>query len=58
MDCLQIDWGNVMADCTFERDEFYESIQAPKWIDFTAPLAPVDDDEWFCGSASGICLSS
>ncbi|MCO5592042.1 hypothetical protein L7F22_046036 [Adiantum nelumboides] len=49
MECLQIDWKNL--DHTFERDDFYESIQAPKWIDFTAPLQHVDDHEWFCGKA-------
>eukprot|EP00250_Pteridium_aquilinum_P020511 c24840_g2_i1 orf=728-3208(+) len=49
MECLQFDWKNI--DDTFERDEFYENIQAPKWIDFTAPVAPADDHEWFCGKA-------
>eukprot|EP00250_Pteridium_aquilinum_P020510 c24840_g1_i1 orf=472-2889(+) len=47
MECLQIDWKNI--DATYEKDEFYESIQAPKWIDFTVPLQPVDDHAWFCG---------
>lgn len=47
MECLQIDWKNI--DDTFEKDEFYENIQAPKWIDFTIPLQPVDDHAWFCG---------
>jgi hypothetical protein len=53
MDCLQIDWANVAREDTFVRDEFYESIQAPKWIDFTAPLGPVDDNEWFSANAFG-----
>jgi hypothetical protein len=53
MDCLQIDWADVAREDAFVRDEFYESIQAPKWIDFTAPLEPVDDHEWFGGNASG-----
>ena len=36
---------------TFLKDEFYENIQAPKWIDFDLPEAPVDDHEWFCKRA-------
>ena len=49
MDCLQIDWDNI--DHTFVRDEFYENIQAPKWIDFNAPFQPIDDFEWFCAKS-------
>ena len=36
---------------TFLKDDFYENIQAPKWIDFELPEAPVDDHEWFCRRA-------
>ncbi|KAH7446025.1 hypothetical protein KP509_01G033400 [Ceratopteris richardii] len=46
MECFRIDWKNI--DTRYEREEFYENIQAPKWIDFSAPLQPVDDHEWFC----------
>lgn len=35
----------------FVKDEFYESIQAPKWLDFDLPEEPVDDHEWFCKRA-------
>ncbi|MCO5558840.1 hypothetical protein L7F22_012428 [Adiantum nelumboides] len=47
MDCLPLDWKCI--DGSFEKDDFYETIQAPKWIDFTAPVQPVDDHAWFCG---------
>ncbi|KAG0576397.1 hypothetical protein KC19_5G077300 [Ceratodon purpureus] len=32
---------------SFEPDEFYESFQAPKFHDFTAPEEPIDPDEFF-----------
>ncbi|KAH7437411.1 hypothetical protein KP509_05G069800 [Ceratopteris richardii] len=32
----------------FVKDDFYESIEAPMWIDFDSPEEPVDDEEWFC----------
>ncbi|KAI5055914.1 hypothetical protein GOP47_0029435 [Adiantum capillus-veneris] len=35
----------------FVKDEFYEGIQAPKWMDFDLPEEPVDDHEWFCRRA-------
>ncbi|KAI5068528.1 hypothetical protein GOP47_0016873 [Adiantum capillus-veneris] len=47
MDCFPLDWKCI--DGSFEKDDFYETIQAPKWIDFSAPLQPVDDHAWFCG---------
>ncbi|KAH9302067.1 hypothetical protein KI387_013650, partial [Taxus chinensis] len=46
MDVLNIDWKNI--DSRFERDDFYEDIRAPKWLDFLALEEPVDDDAWFC----------
>ncbi|XP_057849576.1 uncharacterized protein LOC131060387 isoform X1 [Cryptomeria japonica] len=46
MDVLNIDWKNI--DSRFVRDEFYENIRAPKWLDFLALEEPVDDDAWFC----------
>ncbi|GLJ14137.1 hypothetical protein SUGI_0226900 [Cryptomeria japonica] len=36
---------------TFVKEEFYESIQAPRWIDFTLPVPQeplIDDNAWFC----------
>ena len=30
-------------------DDFYEKIEAPKFVDFTAPdNRPIDDHYWFC----------
>ncbi|ERN11772.1 uncharacterized protein LOC18439974 [Amborella trichopoda] len=47
MEVLEIDWKNI--DSRFVRDEMYESIKAPKWVDFLEPDESVDDDEaWFC----------
>lgn len=46
MEVLDIDWKNI--DSRFVKDEFYEGIRAPKWLDFLAPEEPVDDDAWFC----------
>ncbi|KZV47247.1 hypothetical protein F511_07670 [Dorcoceras hygrometricum] len=46
MDVGVIDWKNV--DSRFERDEMYELINAPKWIDFLTSEDPVDDEAWFC----------
>eukprot|EP00250_Pteridium_aquilinum_P019680 c2452_g2_i1 orf=123-554(-) len=36
---------------SFVKDEFYESIQAPQWLDFDSPEPAVDDHEWFCKRA-------
>lgn len=46
MEVLDIDWKNI--DSRSVKDEFYEGIRAPKWLDFLAPEEPVDDDAWFC----------
>lgn len=46
MEVLDIDWKNI--DSRLVKDEFYEGIRAPKWLDFLAPEEPVDDDAWFC----------
>lgn len=46
MEVLDIDWKNI--DSRFVKDEFYEGIRAPKWLDFLAPEEAVDDDAWFC----------
>lgn len=45
MEVATIDW----KDSKFEKDELYEHINAPQWIDLSAPLHPDDDDDaWFC----------
>ncbi|MCO5609539.1 hypothetical protein L7F22_063768 [Adiantum nelumboides] len=41
----------------FVKDDFYESIQAPKWRDFDLPEEPVDDHEWFCRRAGLLQLT-
>ncbi|XP_073277281.1 uncharacterized protein [Primulina huaijiensis] len=46
MDVAIIDWKNV--DSRYVRDEMYELINAPKWIDFLASDVPLDDEAWFC----------
>ncbi|KAL0925943.1 hypothetical protein M5K25_004320 [Dendrobium thyrsiflorum] len=46
MEQTEIDWKNIVSD--YELDEAYEGINAPKWIDFSAPDAAVDDVAWFC----------
>ncbi|XP_043691138.1 DNA ligase 1 isoform X2 [Telopea speciosissima] len=48
MEPAKIDWKKV--DSRFVEDELYEHINAPKWIDFTAPEDYVDDEAWFCKS--------
>lgn len=35
----------------FVKDEFYESFEAPKFHDFTAPEEPIDPDAWFSAKA-------
>ncbi|KAL3832951.1 hypothetical protein ACJIZ3_007687 [Penstemon smallii] len=47
MEVAIIDWKNI--DSRFVKDEVYEHINAPKWVDFSNPLDdPVDDEAWFC----------
>ncbi|RZC83095.1 hypothetical protein C5167_045882 [Papaver somniferum] len=46
MEPASIDWKNVNS--IYVEDELYEHINAPKFIDFTAPDDPVDDEAWFC----------
>ncbi|XP_042515576.1 uncharacterized protein LOC122089893 isoform X2 [Macadamia integrifolia] len=46
MEPAKIDWKKV--DSRFVEDELYEHINAPRWIDFTAPEDYVDDEAWFC----------
>nr|GEZ56705.1 hypothetical protein [Tanacetum cinerariifolium] len=46
MDVATIDWN----DSKFEKDDIYEHINAPQWIDFNANHNPYlqHDDSWFC----------
>lgn len=46
MEVAIIDWKTI--DSRVVVDDLYEHINAPKWVDFTAPNDPVDDDAWFC----------
>ncbi|KAL0410753.1 UNVERIFIED_CONTAM: hypothetical protein Slati_3665000 [Sesamum latifolium] len=46
MEVAVIDWKSI--DTRFVEDELYEYINAPKWVDFSAPDDPVDDEAWFC----------
>ncbi|KAI3445018.1 hypothetical protein Pfo_001683 [Paulownia fortunei] len=46
MEVAIIDWKSI--ESRFVKDEVYEHINAPKWVDFSAPDDPVDDDAWFC----------
>ncbi|XP_038970242.1 uncharacterized protein LOC103723627 isoform X2 [Phoenix dactylifera] len=48
MENLRLDLMEESAD-TMEEDEFYEEIEAPKFVDFTAPdRSRPDDRSWFC----------
>ncbi|PIA48517.1 hypothetical protein AQUCO_01400833v1 [Aquilegia coerulea] len=46
MEPANIDWNNI--ESIFVVDELYENINAPKWVDFSAPDDYVDDEAWFC----------
>ncbi|OVA12260.1 hypothetical protein BVC80_1779g31 [Macleaya cordata] len=46
MEPANIDWKNIKS--IYIEDELFEHINAPKWIDFTAPEDKVDDEAWFC----------
>ncbi|KAL0374248.1 UNVERIFIED_CONTAM: hypothetical protein Sradi_3340500 [Sesamum radiatum] len=46
MEVAVIDWKSI--DTRFVEDELYEYINAPKWVDFSAPDDPDDDEAWFC----------
>ncbi|KAK8493687.1 hypothetical protein V6N13_025571 [Hibiscus sabdariffa] len=41
-----IDWNNI--DSVFQEDDAYENINAPNWVDLSAPSLTIDDDAWFC----------
>ncbi|CAI9764690.1 unnamed protein product [Fraxinus pennsylvanica] len=46
MEVAVIDWKNI--DSRFVKDEVYEHINAPQWIDFSVPDDTIDDEAWFC----------
>lgn len=47
MEVAIIDWKNI--DSKFVKDELYENLNAPKWVDLAAAADdPVDDEAWFC----------
>ncbi|TXG70462.1 hypothetical protein EZV62_005397 [Acer yangbiense] len=48
MEAENIDWSNI--ESTFEEDYTYENINAPRWVDLSAPTEPVNDDTWFCNT--------
>ncbi|KAK2994818.1 hypothetical protein RJ640_015777 [Escallonia rubra] len=46
MEVAVIDWKSL--DSKFVKDELYEHISAPQWVDLSAPGVSVDDEAWFC----------
>ncbi|KAL7204372.1 hypothetical protein ACSBR2_017449 [Camellia fascicularis] len=46
MEPAKIDWKSINS--VFVEDNLYEHINAPKWLDFSAPDQSVDDEAWFC----------
>ncbi|XP_058203568.1 uncharacterized protein LOC131317891 isoform X2 [Rhododendron vialii] len=46
MEPAKIDWETINS--VFVKDELFEHINAPQWVDFSAPDEPIDDDAWFC----------
>ncbi|XP_016432965.1 uncharacterized protein LOC107759515 [Nicotiana tabacum] len=46
MEIAIIDWKTI--DSRFVKDDLLEHFNAPQWVDFLVPDAPVDDDAWFC----------
>lgn len=46
MEHESIDWNNI--ESIFEEDDTYENINAPKWVDLSAPCETMDDEAWFC----------
>lgn len=46
MEVLAIDWENI--DSRFVRDDAYEGINAPKWVDFLALEDPTNEESFFC----------
>jgi hypothetical protein len=54
MESFEVDCGGRRCRESFETDEFYESIEAPKFYDFTAPEEPIDPEAWFNGNPGGM----
>ncbi|KAL3516509.1 hypothetical protein ACH5RR_023411 [Cinchona calisaya] len=46
MEVAVIDWKCL--DSRFVKDDIYENISAPQWVDFSAPDASIDVESWFC----------
>ncbi|XP_017700396.2 uncharacterized protein LOC103715933 [Phoenix dactylifera] len=47
MEPANIDWKTIESKCV--RDDIYEHINAPKWMDLAnLDASPVDDEAWFC----------
>ncbi|KAF8395858.1 hypothetical protein HHK36_019812 [Tetracentron sinense] len=46
MEPAKIDWNNI--ESRFVQDDLFEHINAPKWVDFSAPEESVNDEAWFC----------
>ncbi|CAK9164659.1 unnamed protein product [Ilex paraguariensis] len=46
MEVAIIDWKTINS--SFVKDDLYENINAPRWVDFEAPQESVDDEAWFC----------
>jgi hypothetical protein len=58
MESFELDCGGRSRE-SFETDEFYETIQAPKFHDFTAPEKEliIDPEAWFNGTNPGTSLN-
>ncbi|KAG9449495.1 hypothetical protein H6P81_009460 [Aristolochia fimbriata] len=46
MEPMDIDWKNI--DSRFVVDDLLERINAPMWVDFSAPDESIDEEAWFC----------
>ncbi|XP_059651839.1 uncharacterized protein LOC132299325 [Cornus florida] len=46
MEPAKIDWKAINS--VFVEDELFEHINAPQWIDLSAPQDSIDDESWFC----------
>ncbi|GAV57279.1 hypothetical protein CFOL_v3_00817 [Cephalotus follicularis] len=46
MEPENIDWSSI--ESIFVEDDMYEDINAPKWVDLSVSLEPVNDEAWFC----------
>ncbi|KAF7139588.1 hypothetical protein RHSIM_Rhsim07G0055100 [Rhododendron simsii] len=46
MEPAKIDWKRISSILVV--DDLYENINAPKFVDLSAPDEPVDDEAWFC----------